>query len=506
MEIRATSGPRSWWLVLLGPVLAALVLALQPGEQPSVARMAAIASWMACWWITEAVPVAVTSLLPLVLLPLAGLASITDVAVDYGRPTIFLYLGGFLLALALQTSGAHRRIALGIVHRVGSRPRQLVLGFMLASWLLSMWMSNTSTAMLMLPIALSVLQTAADRGTPAALLGRLSPSVLLGVAYSANLGGMATLVGTPPNLACARIFHQTFPDAPPIDFLGWMLIALPFSAAFFVTGWFVLVRVVFRLPTEELLGGRQAVTALRAELGPVRRDETVSMLAFALAALLWMTGTGMDVGGLHVPGWRELLGLEGRIDDAGIALTLAVALFLVPSSERRGQRLLEWSMTQQMPWGMLLLFGGGFALASGFTSSGLSLWAGSRFEGLAGVSPWLVMAAVCAVMTLLTELTSNIATTEMLLPILATAAVALGTDPRLLMIPATLTASCAFMLPVGTPPLAIVYGSGILPMRDMLRAGAWFNVLGVLLVLLTFWLLAGPVLGIEAGVVPEWVR
>ena len=503
MEFRATTTPRPWWMLALGPALAALVLALRPGDDPLIARMAAVAAWMACWWITEAVPVAATAMLPLVLLPVGGIASIGDVAVNYGRSTIFLFLGGFLIALALEESGAHKRIALAIVHRVGARPRRLVLGFMLATWALSMWISNTSTTMLMLPIALSLLGTAEERGTDPALQRKLGLAVLLGVAYSANLGGMATLVGTPPNLAFERLFHQLFPGAPRIDFLSWMMFAFPFSVTFLITGWLLLTRVVFRLPDVELLGGHETIGGLRAALGPMRRDEKVASGVFVVTAVLWMTGAGVTLGGTAVPGWRELLGIEG-LDDAGVAVAMAILLFVLPSGQRPGERILEWRMTNRVPWGVLLLFGGGFALASGFTSSGLSRWAGGQFEGLAGVSPWLVVATVCIGLTLLTELTSNIATTEMVLPILATAAVTLGTDPRLLMVPATLSASCAFMLPVATPPAAIVYGSGLVPMRQMVRAGLLFNAVGVVLVLAAFRLLGDAVLGVDPSVLPDW--
>ncbi|RKY18084.1 MAG: SLC13/DASS family transporter [Planctomycetota bacterium] len=504
MDLPRTDAPRSGWRLLLGPALAGVMLLLSPGDEPGVARMAAIAAWMACWWITEAVPIAVTALLPLVLVPLAQIAPVNDVAVNYGRSTIFLFLGGFLIALSLEVSGLHRRLALAIVRRVGSRPSRLVLGFMLATWALSMWNSNTSATMLMLPIVLSVLATAregeGEGGTT------LATAMLLGVAYAANMGGMATLVGTPPNLAFSRLFVQLFPDAPAVSFLQWMLLALPFSIVFLLGGWLLLTRIVFRLPEGELLGGRETVARLCAELGPLRRDELSAGLVFGLTALLWMTGAGLELGPLSLPGWRGALGLEGMVDDAVVAVTMAVLLFVLPSRDRPGEALLTWPMTRDLPWGMLLLFGGGFALAAGFKQSGLSHWAGSRFEVLGDVSPWLVVGLVALLLTFLTELTSNIATAEMMLPILATAASTLGIDPRALMIPATLSASCAFMMPVATPPAAIVYASGQVPIRSMVRAGIWFNLLGVALVMATMAALAGPVLGVDVDTLPTWAR
>lgn len=501
---RSRAGPLK---VALGPALAGLVLLLAPGDEPGIARMAAIAAWMATWWITEAIPIAATSLLPLVLIPFAGISPVADVAANYGRWVIFLFLGGFFLALGLQHSGAHRRMALTIVAAVGSNPRRIVLGFMLASWLLSMWIANTSTAMLMLPIALSVLQTAADRHDgDISALGNFPVVLMLSIAYACNMGGMSTLVGTPPNLAFLRLFHQFFPDAPEITFLKWMMLALPFTATFLVLGWLLLTRVLFKLPTGSILGGHDTVLQLKRELGPRRRDETVAATVFAATALLWVTGASFTFGDTHLPGWRELLGVQDTVNDAVVAVGMALLLFLIPSQDRPGERLLEWRFSNEVPWGLLLLFGGGFALASGFSASGLSQWAGGHFIALQDVSPLLLVVFVCAGLTLLTELTSNIATTEMVLPILAAAAVAVEVDPRALMIPATLSASCAFMMPVATPPAAIVFGSGLVPIRQMIRTGIWFNLLGLILVVGVCWLLGGPVLGLDLESMPPWAR
>lgn len=504
MNLPTQGRKRSWISLALGPVLALGMLIISPGDDPAIGRMAAIAIWMATWWITEAVPIAVTALLPLVAVPFAGIAPVGDVAENYSRSTIYLFLGGFLIALSLQHSGLHRRVALGIVHRVGSNPRRLVLGFMLATWALSMWISNTSTTLLMLPIVLSVLATAREQGAGEHDLSQVAIATLLGVAYAANMGGMATLVGTPPNLAFSRLFVQLFPNAPEVTFFEWMSFALPFSIVFLVSGWLLLTRVTLRLPKVELLGGRKVVSDLRDELGPLRRDEALCGAVFGLTALLWMTGSDLRIGDTVIAGWRELLGVAGMVDDAVVAVAMAMLLFLLPSRDRPGKALLEWSMTSEVPWGILLLFGGGFALADGFTASGLSAWAGSRFEVLAGVSPWLIIALVAGSLTFLTELTSNIATTEMLLPILAAAAVTLDIDPRALMIPATLSASCAFMMPVATPPAAIIYASGLVPIRSMVRCGLWFNILGIALVLLAVKLLAEPLLGLRVDELPVW--
>jgi sodium-dependent dicarboxylate transporter 2/3/5 len=469
--------------------------------------MAAVAIWMAAWWVTEAVPIPVTALLPLVLMPVGGILPVSEVAPNYGRSTIYLFLGGFLLALGLQASGVHRRLALFIVHMVGGQPRRIVLGFMIASAFLSMWISNTATVMVLLPIGLSVLAAVRDREVAEADLKLLGVTVMLGIAYAADMGGMATLVGTPPNLSYKEQLVRLFPGAPPPSFAEWMMIGLPLAVIFLAVGWLLLTRVSFRMTGTSLLGSRDAVAALRKELGPIRRDEVVTAAIFGVTALLWMTRKDVQIGSLVLPGWSSLPWLErGYVDDAVVAVTMAILLFLLPSHGRPGERLLEWPMAKQVPWGMLLLFGGGFALAAGFRSSGLSQWMGDQFTGLKGFPPGIVMVIVCVVLTFLTELTSNTATTEMVLPVLAAAGVALDTDPRFLMIPATLSASCAFMMPVASPTQAIVFGSGWVPIRDMVRAGIWFNLVGILLVATLFWLLSGTIMGIDPHVVPAWAR
>ncbi len=490
--------------LLVGPALAAMVLWLSPGEAPAVARMAAITVWMAAWWVTEAVPVAVTALLPLVLLPAAGIASVDDAGREYGRGTIFMFLGGFLLALGLQASGCHRRIALAIVHRIGSRERRLVLGCMLAAGTLSMWMSNTSCTLLLFPIVLSLLGAAREQGADERAVRRLGAPLMLAIAHGSTIGGLATPIGTPTNLVFRQVFPRLFPNAPEFGFTDWMLIGVPLSLVFLLAGWLVLTRVAFRLPDEDLFGGRDAVAGLRSRLGPVRRDEWITGALFALTALLWVTGQGLDLGGLHVPGWQNLPALGGRIDDSVVAVAMACLLFVLPSGDRPGESLLEWEHAREVPWGILLLFGGGFALASGLSASGLSAWASGLFLGLTGAPPLLVLLVACVGLVLLSEFASNTATAQIALPILASAAVSLHMDPRALMIPATLSGSCAFMMPVGTPPTSIVFGSGYVSMRDMLRAGLCFNVLGLILVIGAFELIGRPLLGIEPGVLPAW--
>ncbi|MAF67241.1 MAG: sodium:dicarboxylate symporter [Planctomycetes bacterium] len=495
-----------WWRVALGPALAAVIVALGPGDTPSVAAMAAIAAWMAAWWVTEAVPIPVTALLPLVLIPLAGVQPVAEVAPNYGRSTVFLFLGGYLLAIGLQASGVHRRLALWIVHTVGGEPTRVILGFMVAAAFLSMWITNTATVMVLMPIGLSVIEAARDRDADPRELRTFAVTVMLAIAYAADMGGMSTLVGTAPNLSYKEQLARLFPQAPETSFVGWMGIGLPLAVVFVFAGWLLLTRVLFRSGDASLLGSREAVARLRGELGPLRRDERLTAILFTVTALLWITRRDITIGGAGLPGWGSLPLIAGSfIDDSVVAVGMAILLFLIPSQSRPGERLLEWRMSDRMPWGMLLLFGGGFALADGFGASGLSLWMGGHFSVLEGAPPFLVIVLVCASLTFLTELTSNTATTEMALPILGAAAVAMNTDPRALMIPATLSASCAFMMPVASPTQAIVFGSGWVPIRQMVRAGIWFNLIGIALVTLVFWALCGPVAGIDPGSVPEWI-
>jgi sodium-dependent dicarboxylate transporter 2/3/5 len=475
-----------------GVALAVAVAVLLPAsaDRPLAGAMAGVAALMAVWWVFEVVPIAVTALLPIALLPALGIQPLAEVTAAYGKPAIFLFLGGFLLALGLQRSGLHRRIALHIVSRIGSRPTQLVLGFMLASAALSMWLSNTASVMVMMPIALSILDEALDRGADRDLVAIAGTAVMLGIAYAADIGGMATPVGTPPNLALIELQQDLFPDAPPIAFLA--------------AGWVVLTRYVFVLPRTRVFGESHAIRAALAELGPMRRDEWLSGGVFAAIAALWITGSGFDLGeSLRVPGWRDIDALA-QLGDGAVAIAGAIALFLIPSADRPGEALMDWDTARRVPWGILLLFGGGFALAGGFVSSGLSATIGEAIAGLRGVPTILVIVIVATVLTFLTELTSNTATTNLVLPILAQAAVALALDPRLLMIPATLSASCAFMMPVASPTQAIVFGSGYITIRQMVRAGIWFNLLGIALVTLVFVLLGAPLLGVDMNAVPAW--
>ena len=490
-------------LAVVGIVAAVLVGTLDPiGAGPNVARMAAVALLMAWWWVFEVVPIPITSLLPLLLLPALDIQKLNPVAAAYGKPVIFLFLGGMIVAVALSRCGLDRRLALLIVRAIGSRPKRVVLGFMVATAGLSMWISNTAAVMVMLPIAMSVLggaQAGVDLGPP-------RTATMLGIAYAGNIGGMATPIGTPPNLVFVEMLGKLFPGAPAVSFGNWMLLGLPIVVVFILVGWVLLTRLIFRLPDTDVMGDSDAVQHALADLGGWRRDEVVTGVVFLATALLWMTGSDLRLGdGVTMPGWRSMLSAPD-VKDASVAVAAATVLFLLPSQERPGHALMDWGAVQDLPWGLLLLFGGGFALAGGFGASGLSAAIGQAVVGLSGVHPLILIVIVCVVLTFTTELTSNTATTTLVLPILGQAAPALGLDPRALMVPATLSASCAFMMPVATPPNAVVFGSGWVRIRDMVRAGLVFNLVGVVIIAALFAWLGPAALGMQLDVVPAWAK
>ncbi len=487
--------------LILGPVLflaVLLILDFTP-DNPLPTRMAAVAVLMATWWITDAIPLFATSLLPMVLYPLLGILAGKTTAPLYINSTIFLFLGGFLIALAMEKWNLHRRIALFIIRRVGGGPSRLILGFMVAAAFLSMWISNTATAIMMVPIGMAiVLQMEARFGRRETHSFTLA--LMLGIAYACSLGGMATLVGTPPNLAFARIYEISFPEAEPIAFGAWFVMALPIATVMLAVVWLLLTRVFFRFP-DHLTADRAIVDREYAELGPPSYEEKVVLAVFSLTALLWVFRNPLQLGFLSIPGWSQLLPVAGLLDDGTVALFMALLLFIIPtrSAEANSVAIMTGSRIRSLPWEIVLLFGGGFALAEGFQVSGLADLIGNRFGVLGDVHPLVMVGLICLSLTFLTEVTSNTATTQMILPILASLSVEMQVSPLLLMIPATLSASCAFMMPVATPPNAIVFGSGRIRIPEMARVGLIINLVGVVLIALLFYLLGPAVFGFEVG-------
>lgn len=471
---------------ILGPLLffGINLFDLDPGN-PAATRMASVAALMAVWWVTETIPLFATALLPIVLYPALGILSGKETAPIYVNSLIFLFIGGFLIALAMERWNLHRRIALFVITTIGGGPARVVLGFMLSTAFLSMWISNTATAVMMMPIGLAILiKMEAEFGAERSR--KFGTALMLGIAYAASVGGASTLVGTPPNLSFARIYEISFPEARSIGFGEWMIVGVPVAAIMLTLIWVLLTRVFFRSP-DDLRIDRGILHREREALGPVTFEEGVVLGVFVTTALLWVFRKPLMLGIVTVPGWSAWLPYPDLIDDGTVALGMALVLFLIPARRQRGS-VAGPEIITRLPWHIILLFGGGFALASGFKVTGLSDLIGQQFEGFASVPPLVMMLCICLGLTFLTELTSNLATTEMILPILASIAIATGIHPLLVMVPATLSASCAFMMPVATPPNAIVFGSERIRIPDMVRVGFWLNLCGAVVISLVFYL------------------
>ena len=442
------------WVLLAGPIAGLLVyyFLLQAGLESDAAITAGITLLCVLWWVFEPVPIPVTSLIPLAMLQIFGVLSKNEVAEAYGSPLILLLLGGFIISKAMERSGAHRRIALGMINLFGGNSsRQLVFGFMATSAVLSMWISNTATTLMLLPVALAVLEKAEDR--------RLAAPLMLGIAYAASIGGIGTPIGTPPNLVFMQVYEEQAGKS--VGFTEWMTWGVPVVLLMVpVTGLWLTRSLTYR-------GGFHL-----PEVGKWRGDERRVLMIFALTALAWITRKE------PFGGWTELLGVNAN--DASVALTAVILMFVVPNG--RGEKLLDWPTAASIPWGVLLLFGGGICLAKGFVASGLSTMVGDALAVLANLPLILMMLALCLGVTFLTEATSNTASTVLLMPVLAAAALAAGVDPRLLMVPAAISASCAFMLPVATAPNSIIYGSGCVTTQQMAREGFVLNILGALVI------------------------
>ena len=441
----------------------------------------------------------------------------------YANSNVFLFMGGFIVALGIERWGLHRRMALHIVALVGTSRRTIVLGFMLATAAMSMWISNTATTMMMLPIGLAVIAAVSDTTEPGRKVNRanFAAALMLGIAYAANIGGIATPIGTPPNISFRGQFRLLFPDAAEISFAQWVLAWCPLAVVVIPITWLVLTRLTCRIEPGRTGAGRDALRKQLRELGPMRRPERRVLAVFLTTAFLWMTRS-IPVGGEVNYGWANLLeawlgsGGAGRslfnaayLNDATVAIGMAILLFIIPAErdeDGRRQALMDCDTAQRLPRGILLLFGGGFAIAAGFRESGLAFWCGQMLAGLGLENPILIVIATCLMMTFLTEMTSNTATTEVMLPIVAMLSRALGMHPLMLMLPATISASCAFMLPVATPPNAIVFGSGHVDMKRMVRTGLILNLIGVALVSMFVFFVARPLLGFDMYVPPDWAE
>lgn len=498
------SGAKQWFGIVGGLLTFLFItscLNLEPGR-PVVTRTAAVAALMAIWWVTEAVPLPVTALLPIALFPLLGIMNGNSTAALYFNDIIFLFIGGFIIALAMQRWHLHRRIALRTILLIGHSPRLLLLGFMAATAFLSMWVSNTATAMMMTPMGMAIiLKLKEDFGDKT--VSRFATALMLGIAYAASIGGVATLIGTPPNLVFVRILAITFPNAPEITFATWLAFGLPFAAVFLIVAWAVLV-LMFMRDKKPFATDRTVFKNEYACLGRISFEERVVLSLLLLLAALWIFRQDINLGSVTIPGWSRLAIVPDFLSDGTVAICVALLLFVIPSRQERGKWVMDWPTASKLNWGIVLLFGGGFALAGGIQESGLSGWLGRQMTGLHDLPPVVLVGSVCAMLTFLTELTSNTAITQVSLPVLASLAVSIQVNPLFLMLPATLAASCGFMLPVGTPPNAIVFGTGEVRMADMVKTGLILDVISVVLLTACMFLFGMSVFDINLSQFPGW--
>ena len=471
--------------LFLGPAAFILTrLFVQPeGLSPEANAILASALWIAIWWVAEALPIAATALLPIILFPLTGGLSLAETTASYGHKYIFLFIGGFILAIAIERWQLHKRIALTIIKIVGTDVTHIILGFMIATAFLSMWISNTATAVMILPVGMAIVSQLRDipetREDENAIFGK---ALMLAIAYSASIGGMATLIGTPPNLVLAGVVEKSY--GVEISFAQWFSFGFPVSIILLITCWFYLTRIAFKFKQKKFPGGKTEIDRQLKSLGFLKYEEKVIAGVFLLTAFAWITRSFLLAE--FIPG----------IDDTIIAIASGLLLFVLPNKKRTA-RLITWEDAVRLPWGVLLLFGGGMALAMGFETSGLANWIGGQMTAMENIPLFLALFILIAAVNFLTEITSNLATTAMLLPILVSIAAAIGVDPYLLLVGATVAASCAFMLPVATPPNAVVFGSGYLKIEDMVKKGIWMNVVSIILLSLIVYYFLPLVWGFE---------
>lgn len=485
----------------LGPALFAfVVMFFNPADLSFEGRMVlATTLWVAVWWITEAIPIPVTSLLPIILLPLTGALESSAVTAAYGNPIIFLFLGGFMIALAMEKWDLHKRIALNIIAVLGTSINSIVFGFMAATGFLSMWVSNTAAVMMMLPIGTAIVYQVTQElnkseGDHSAEIDKFSKALIFGVGYGGTIGGLGTLIGTPPNIILAAVVNELF--GVEISFASWLMFASPVVVILLVIGWLMLTRFIYPIKFNKLPGGKALIKKEKDALGKISFEEKAVLSVFLLAAFFWITRSFLWQG--------QIINIPG-INDTMIAVFAAILLFLIPSPNKGGC-LLGWDIAKDVPWGILLLFGGGLAIAAGFGSSGLAVWIGEQMSVLEGVNFLLVILLATGMVLFLTEITSNTATATMILPVLASLALALNIHPFVLMVPAAMAANCAFMLPVGTPPNAIIFATGKIKIIEMVRNGFWLNIIAMLLIVVAVYFLLPVMWGVDLTSYPDAFR
>ncbi|MAV65787.1 MAG: anion transporter [Flavobacteriaceae bacterium] len=472
--------------LVLGPVLFALVMLFFNPENlnPDAKSILSSTIWIAIWWITECVPISVTALLPIVLFPLTGGLDIKSTTASYGHNLVFLFVGGFIIALAIEKWNLHKRVALSIIKFTGTKKSRIILGFMIATAVLSMFISNTATTIMILPVGMAIISKVSESNNSYENIN-FGKSLMIAIAYSASIGGMATLIGTPPNMIFAGVVKESY--GIEIGMLEWSKFGLPVSLFLLMICWIYLTKVAFSFEDKNQASGKQEINNQLKKLGKFSNEELKVSVIFGLTAFSWIFR-------------KQLVKIIPFLDDTIIAISFAIVLFIIP--DKKNKPLLNWEDTIKLPWGILLLFGGGMAIASAFGKSGLALWIANLLSTMNGVSLFLLILIIVVSINLLTELTSNMATTAMLLPVLVTMALAINVHPYFLLVSATLAASCAFMLPVATPPNAIVFGSGLLKIEDMFKKGIWMNLFSVIVISLIVYYILPYVFDLSKDLVP----
>ena len=472
--------------LVLGPVLFALVMLFFDPENlnPDAKSILASTIWIAIWWITECVPISVTALLPIVLFPLTGGLDIKSTTASYGHNLVFLFVGGFIIALAIEKWNLHKRVALSIIKFTGTKKSRIILGFMIATAVLSMFISNTATTIMILPVGMAIISKVSESNNSYENIN-FGKSLMIAIAYSASIGGMATLIGTPPNMIFAGVVKESY--GIEIGMLEWSKFGLPVSLFLLLICWIYLTKVAFSFEDKNQISGKQEINNQLKKLGKFSNEELKVSVIFGLTAFSWIFR-------------KQLVKIIPFLDDTIIAISFAIVLFIIP--DKKNKPLLNWEDTIKLPWGILLLFGGGMAIASAFGKSGLAFWIANLLSTMNGVSLFLLILIIVVSINLLTELTSNMATTAMLLPVLVTMAMAINVHPYFLLVSATLAASCAFMLPVATPPNAIVFGSGLLKIEDMFKKGIWMNLFSVIVISLIVYYILPYVFDLSKDLVP----
>ncbi len=481
----ASERQKGKWPLIAGPAffIISLLIPSPDPENPLLAMMAGITVWIALWWLTESVPIAVTAFLPFLLIPSCGITDIKLVSAQYMDPILFLFIGGFLIAFAIEKWGLHRRLALNILSRTGKTASSTLLGVMCTSYFFSMWMSNTATVMMLISAVMAVTVQLKSQIHGNSDHRKFSSAMMIGLAYAASIGGMATLVGTPTNMIFFRAYNERYGSEHPIQFVDWMSFAFPMSLLFLVITFFI-IRILLLRKSASLPFNTNLFREEKIKSGKWNRDEKVTAFLFLLTAFLWLTRADIDFSGYNLKGWASSFPYPEQITDSTVAMAVAFIFFLIPSKTEPGRNLLTWNEANKLPYEIILLFGSGFALAKGFESTGLSKWLALHLHSIRAIPVPLIVLSICVIVTVISEFASNVASIQLILPVIFSMQSNLDISPATLLVPAALSASLGFMLPVATAPNTIVFASGHIKVKEMIITGLFVDIAGILLITL----------------------